>query len=173
MVDEIGRLLPRNVALGATTIDQPEADRDAPKMAEARRQLMPLFTFCSIEPMRGPIIIPPGIFDWVIAGGESGRNARPAKPAWFRSLRDQCAATRIPFHFKQWGVWAPDERQVSALQLFQKRAAGWECDRLVMDVPTVSWGHFQADELVFNMGKHTAGRTLDGQTHDAFPDVRP
>jgi protein gp37 len=43
--------------------------------------------------------------DWVIAGGESGHGARPSHPAWFRSLRDQCAAAGVPFHFKQHGAW--------------------------------------------------------------------
>lgn len=43
--------------------------------------------------------------DWVVAGGESGPNARPMHPAWVRSLRDQCAAAGVPFLFKQWGEW--------------------------------------------------------------------
>jgi len=41
--------------------------------------------------------------DWVIAGGESGPGARPAKLEWFRSVRDQCAEAGVPFFFKQWG----------------------------------------------------------------------
>ncbi len=39
--------------------------------------------------------------DWVIAGCESGPGARPADPAWFRSLRDRCAAAGVPFFLKQ------------------------------------------------------------------------
>ena len=39
--------------------------------------------------------------DWVIGGGESGRDYRPMDPAWARSLRDQCAAAEVPFFFKQ------------------------------------------------------------------------
>ena len=45
--------------------------------------------------------------DWVIAGGESGPNARPMHPDWARSLRDQCTAAGVPFFFKQWGGWEP------------------------------------------------------------------
>lgn len=41
--------------------------------------------------------------DWVIAGGESGPGARPCHPDWIRSLRDQCQAAGVAFHFKQWG----------------------------------------------------------------------
>ena len=39
--------------------------------------------------------------DWVIVGCESGPGARPADVAWFRSLRDQCAAAGVPFFLKQ------------------------------------------------------------------------
>lgn len=41
--------------------------------------------------------------DWVIAGGESGPKARAMHPDWARSLRDQCVAAGVAFHFKQWG----------------------------------------------------------------------
>ena len=40
--------------------------------------------------------------DWVITGGESGPNFRRANPDWFRSLRDQCAASDTAFLLKQW-----------------------------------------------------------------------
>ncbi|MGE4293314.1 MAG: phage Gp37/Gp68 family protein [Desulfovibrio sp.] len=45
--------------------------------------------------------------DLVICGGESGQGARPMHPDWARSLRDQCAAAGVPFHFKQWGKYLP------------------------------------------------------------------
>jgi protein gp37 len=41
--------------------------------------------------------------DWIVAGGESGRGARPMHPEWARSLRDQCRDAGVPFHFKQAG----------------------------------------------------------------------
>jgi protein gp37 len=40
---------------------------------------------------------------WVIVGGESGPEHRPIEADWIRSIRDQCAAARVPFLFKQWG----------------------------------------------------------------------
>jgi protein gp37 len=49
---------------------------------------------------------------WVIAGGESGPQARPMDPAWARSLRDQCAESGVPFFFKQWGEWDAGGRRV-------------------------------------------------------------
>lgn len=44
-----------------------------------------------------------GLIDWVIVGGESGPGARPMDASWARSLRDQCQAAGVAFHFKQWG----------------------------------------------------------------------
>jgi protein gp37 len=60
--------------------------------------------FLSLEPLLGPI--PDAEFggvDWVIAGGESGPNARPMHPEWVRAIRDACVAQGVAFHFKQWG----------------------------------------------------------------------
>src|SRR5690606_7930982 len=54
--------------------------------------------------------------DWVIAGGESGTEARPMHPSWVRELRDQCAAAGVPFLFKQWGEWLPAEDLASEVQ---------------------------------------------------------
>ena len=60
--------------------------------------------FVSLEPMLGPMgdLNLDGIH-WVIARGESGPNARPAHPDWFRKVRDDCAAAGVPFFLKQVG----------------------------------------------------------------------
>jgi len=60
--------------------------------------------FLSIEPLLedlGPLNLT-GIA-WVIVGGESGPGARPMKPEWVRSIREQCRTATVPFFFKQWG----------------------------------------------------------------------
>jgi protein gp37 len=44
-----------------------------------------------------------GYINWVIAGGESGPNARPFDVEWARSLKVQCDAAAIPFFMKQLG----------------------------------------------------------------------
>lgn len=44
---------------------------------------------------------------WVIAGGESGAQARPVDPEWVRTIRDYCDETNTPFLFKQWGGRTP------------------------------------------------------------------
>lgn len=67
---------------------------------------------------------------WVIVGGESGHGARPMHPDWARSLRDQCAAAGVAFHFKQWGQWA----SVGATFLdVGKKAAGRLLDGVTHD----------------------------------------
>ena len=60
--------------------------------------------FISFEPLLGPIRHPDlRRIDWVIAGGESGNNARVMKPEWVRFIRNACIRNSIPFFFKQWG----------------------------------------------------------------------
>jgi protein gp37 len=64
--------------------------------------------FLSCEPLLGPLeaLELEGI-QWVIAGGESGGNARPMDPDWVRSIRDQCLDAGVAFFFKQWGGRTP------------------------------------------------------------------
>lgn len=124
---------PRNAAIGCTVINQEEVDRDVPKLLAAKAALGPAFAFLSMEPLLGPVEVsqylsPRGYgsvdgralyarprIDWVITGGETdqgGHKARPADPAWFKSLRAQCAVAGVHFHFKQWGEWQPYMGQV-------------------------------------------------------------
>lgn len=104
-----------NVWLGATVVNQEEADRDIPKLLAVPARVR----FLSMEPLLAPVDLTHcrngdrhfdalgshglGGIHWVIAGGESGPGARPAHPDWFRSLRDQCAAAGVPFFMKQMG----------------------------------------------------------------------
>lgn len=98
---------------------------------------------------------------WVIAGGESGRNARPSHPDWFRSLRDQCQSAGVPFHFKQWGEYGPD------------RGSGAERveEAGVLGVPPAlnSRPEDVSARRMFRVGKKAAGRLLDGRTWDEVP----
>lgn len=64
--------------------------------------------FVSAEPLVGDLgVVDLDRIDWVIAGGESGPNARPMDISWGRSLRDQCIAADVKFFFKQWGGRTP------------------------------------------------------------------
>jgi protein gp37 len=90
-----------NIWLGATVVNQIEADRDIPKLIEAPANVR----FLSIEPMLGPISLDAFLLelDWTIVGGESGPFARPMDLVWARDVRDQSAAANRPFFYKQSG----------------------------------------------------------------------
>lgn len=108
MMDAIGRdALPQNVALGATMANQEEYDRDRMKLQVAGASAC--FTFGSFEPLLGPVILDNHAPDWIIVGGESGRNARPMNLDWARSLKRQSAELGRVFNFKQVGGRGPDK----------------------------------------------------------------
>jgi protein gp37 len=146
---------PNNVWLGTTVENQHYADIRLPELLQypAKRR------FLSCEPLLGPLDLSSWTtdrkktlypIDWVIAGGESGPRARAMMPGWARKLRDQCRASGIPFHFKQWGHWAPvlrnKERTVEL---------GDELDR--------------ANVIMEARGKKRAGRRLDGALWNQIP----
>jgi len=60
--------------------------------------------FLSCEPLLTPLsdLNLNGI-DWVIVGGESGRNPRPIEESWVIDIKDQCERASVAFCFKQWG----------------------------------------------------------------------
>lgn len=102
----------KNVWLGTSISTQEHADKQIPELLKCR-DLAPVL-FVSAEPLLGEINITrlgdgrfasPGVdgLDWVIAGGESGPDARPMHPMWARSLRDQCQAAGVPYFMKQMG----------------------------------------------------------------------
>jgi len=102
---------------------------------------------------------------WVISGGESGPKARPTHPDWLRSLRDQCAEAGVPYMLKQIGEWAPHDGPVSASVPSWRRWWATTNGRIIAN-PDGAEGHW-----MMRIGKHKSGRTLDGITHDGFPEV--
>ncbi len=116
---------------------------------------------------------------WVIAGGESGPNARPSHPDWFRSLRDQCEADGVPFLFKQWGAWKPWTNR--APPEWESPAGGREehCDLIpaeIDDDPNWDDGLWAIidglEPYAFQrLGKTKTGRVLDGVVHDGRPEA--
>lgn len=111
-----------NLWIGASIVNQEEADRDIPKLLAvpaAKR-------FVSYEPALGPALfgyylsrtnmpglrLMPGFrdplpgLDWVIVGGESdqgGKKARPFNIEWARSTIAQCKAAGVACFVKQLG----------------------------------------------------------------------
>lgn len=161
--------------LGVSVEDQAAADERIPLLLETPAAVR----WISAEPLLGPVDLTqltiieksgnrPGAWlnslnghiagpddmldarlDWVVIGGESGPKARPMHPAWARALRDQCAAAGVPFLFKQWGEWAPQEVPCVGAR----------------KVPSEIMG----GELICRVGKKAAGRLLDGVQHDGYP----
>jgi protein gp37 len=175
-----------NIWLGATVVNQEEADRDIPKLLAVPARVR----FISIEPMLGSIdlSVPLNVcqfedgsawsprnlrshdtgLHWVICGGESGPKARPAHPDWFRSLRDQCAAAGVPFMFKQHGEWTPYANEASRqawAPLDGRGAVDELTEAMVSGDSGTKWS------LMGRVGKKAAGRLLDGVQHDGFPEV--
>lgn len=98
-----------NVAIGATMANQEEYDRDRMKLRQVKDQRGPLFTFGSFEPLLGRVILDRNAPDWIIVGGESGRNARPMDLDWARSLKRQSEELGRVFNFKQVGGRSADK----------------------------------------------------------------
>lgn len=105
----------------------------------------------------------PGI-DWVIVGGESGPDARPMHPTWVQDLREQCRDADVAFFFKQWGEWVPE----GACPYFAPDTA----ITLNLDgttTPAARGPYPAGHRTLHRVGKHRAGRLLDGRTWDEYP----
>lgn len=203
----------RHVWLGTTVEDQQRADERIPELLRAPAAVR----FVSCEPLLGPVDLrrvvardvcvvdaleglagasvphaPCERLHWVIAGGESGHNARPSHPDWFRDLRDQCRdrpghplSTEVAFHFKQWGAWIeynapgadpavvrehdPDTTSAEAIVAGcpHRHAFVSEDGRTFASLDDLPEG--VGCRMVVRLGKANTGCQLDGRTHLEFP----
>ncbi|MED1802084.1 phage Gp37/Gp68 family protein [Brevibacillus porteri] len=145
-----------NVWLGTSVENQKAADERVQYLLETPAAVR----FLSCEPLLGQVDLEFTVqfehpdnegygvqaikgIDWIIVGGESGPNARPMHSDWVESLRDQCEEYGVPFFFKQWGEWVP----FNQMDTFP--------------------GH---ETRTVKIGKQRAGRLLDGQEWNQFPD---
>jgi protein gp37 len=154
---------PTNVWIGTSVENQAAADARVPHLL----RIPAAVRFLSCEPLLGPVDLSgyhdscdhfggdciygregETEIDWVIAGGESGPNARPCHPDWVRGLRDQCAGAGIPFFFKQWGEWLPPDQDGAIVR----------GDQLL-----------NATRNFMRVGKAKAGRKLDDREWSEFP----
>ena len=163
-VTEGGTMVPlENVWLGVSAERQTEYD----ERKDHLRNTPATVRWFSMEPLLGHIAAD-YLADWVVAGGESGKRARPMHPDWVRSLRDQCAAAGVPFFFKQWGEWEPREEWSGHLGggRFEPMLAimpdGSRCPDDV--IPQDVGAHRMA-----RVGKKAAGAILDGKLHREMP----
>lgn len=105
--------------------------------------------------------------DWVIVGGESGKNARPMHLKWARDLRDQCTKAGVKYFFKQWGAWAVGN--------FSKKSEPCQIwmgdDGIIHDQQPRQMLCYGRQLIAMNkVGKDKAGRILDGREWNEFPD---
>ncbi len=183
------RSVPHNVWIGTTVEDQTRADERIPRLLNIPAQVR----FLSCEPLLGAVDLrrwlslrlpdggcsrcgfldsqqghslhcPAPQIHWVIIGGESGPGARPMHPDWARSIRDQCVDAGVSVLFKQWGEWSPnippDGTKWLPEQIRYAQADG--------AIAKIGEGH-EPGPLLYRMGKHAAGRVLDGKTWGQFP----
>ncbi|MFA6830856.1 MAG: DUF5131 family protein, partial [Bacteroidaceae bacterium] len=98
------REIPENVWLGVTVECKETIYR-----IDYLRKLKASIKFLSCEPLLEDLgILNLEGINWVIAGGESGSQARPMKPEWVLNLERQVEQQQIAFFFKQWGTWGSD-----------------------------------------------------------------
>jgi protein gp37 len=181
---------PANAWAGCTVEDQPRAGERIPELLRVPAAVR----FLSCEPLLGPLNLRDYLPHWrckwcgvavystginldhqrcdcgigagrwgvrrrgddrihlVICGGESGPHARPMHPDWARSLRDQCTAAGVAYFFKQWGEFRPAyPAEPYALSLAPNGSTG------------------DGGYPLVRVGKHAAGRLLDGRTWDEMP----
>ena len=167
-----------NLWIGVTAENQRTADERIPILL----QIPAAVRFVSIEPMLGPVDLTNirfpgdarssvlqycdgcekhnqhpycGKLDWVICGGETGPGARPMQFEWARSLRNQCVDANVPFFFKGWGNWvAPSQMPLGTYREIEDFGDGIG----ISDNP-------------LGVGKKRAGRLLDGDEWNEYPEV--
>jgi protein gp37 len=88
-----------NVCLGISAENQHYFDQPWKFLAAVPA----VIRFVSYEPALKPLTLRNCtiLTDWIIAGGESGRNARDNDLAWYRRLRDECRECGVAFFMKQ------------------------------------------------------------------------
>lgn len=164
------------VWIGTSVENQEQADKRIPHLLS----IPACVRFLSMEPLLGPVdlgfgeVMPGrwqwmdhGSLHWVIVGGESGHNARPMHPEWVRSIKRQCQAAGVPFFFKQWGEWGlADYLDVPSVWVDEDTGA-----IVVRTLPRVEPPPFRSAAVMKRIGKHAAGRLLDGREWNEFPEA--
>lgn len=186
-----------NVMLGTSAENQQYFDERMPHLDDIAR--MGWSTYLSLEPLIGPIdvqypksIYPKGppmccngvecgcqgmpteppIFYSVklaIVGGESGPGARPMQTRWADEIQLACAYWKIPFFFKQQGMWID-----AGHEQFGKLPAGriihCNSEGRVLSDDEVKVSTEDSDVMTMKwVGRERAGKTLYGKTYHEFP----
>jgi len=121
-------------------------------------------TFISCEPLLENIrpdleMIDTGFVDWIILGGESGRNSRPLMINHAREIREYCKLHEIPFFFKQWGNWVYYDDQIQWMREYKRNLK--KNSKYVFVDP---YG-----DTYIRASKKMTGHRLDGHIYQEFP----
>ena len=158
-----------HVIIGVSAEDQDAAETRLPLLTQLPLPAHQIFV--SAEPLIGPLNLSKWMhrIGWVIAGGESGKHARPMHPDWPRSLRDQCQEAGIAYHFKQWGEFLVEELA------HEKQPLPYTEDGTLLYKAGSSKANKSTPILTkknttyYRVGRSKAGRILDGMYWDARP----
>lgn len=168
---------PENVWLGATIVNQQEADRDIPKLAAIDG---PRFRFLSLEPLLGPVDLHswllyapcPNSLDGLSMDNETGAYECCSKCDW-TGIGDELAIHWVivggesgkdarTMH-PEWVIALRDQCQAANLPFLFKQ---WGEHLPVLDEGDA----VRASQMTFQpVGKKIAGRRLHGVTHDGMP----
>jgi protein gp37 len=169
-----------HVWLGVSAEDHKRAQLRVPALLDTPAAVR----FLSCEPLLGPVDLrpwirekhPPGTtpppMSWVITGGESGRQARPAHPDWFRQIRDDCLTAGVAYFHKQHGEWREPTRGEDYDTTLGR--AGHPPALLIDHDGTVHCSREAAGAAavpVIRVGKKAAGRKLDGRIWEQHPQA--
>lgn len=97
---------PANVWVGTSVENEAWAHRRLPILS----QIPAAVRFVSAEPLLESFSLANYSVDWLIAGGESGREHRTLNPNHVRTMRDECELYNVAFFFKQWGGRTPKQQ---------------------------------------------------------------
>lgn len=111
-VVEQGNAVPDNVWIGVSCENQQQLEG----RTEWLQKIPAKVRFLSCEPLIDELDISGCLpfINWVIVGGETGRNARPMNPEWVLRIKHQVESFNkwankhnVSFFFKQWGRFLP------------------------------------------------------------------
>ena len=136
--------IPSNVWLGVSVENQTTADKRIPILLDTPAAVR----FLSVEPLLDRVDLTTYLkghgdfqrspIDWVIVGGESGRQARPCNLKWVSDIVRQCRDSSVPCFVKQLGAKAVVGRTKFPLILHDTKGGNieeWPSDLRVREFP--------------------------------------
>ncbi len=190
---------PANLWLGATVVNQEEADRDIPKLLATPARVR----FLSMEPLLGPVDLasPYTLAIFNKAAQEDRLELPAARQDPSTGLYDVAGEDLLPgLHWviaggesgpgarpmhPDWARSLRDQCKAAGVPFMFKQWGEWAPfgfdgqeqgpSKVWRSWGGLGWGEYRGgptNDCVARIGKKAAGRLLDGCTHDEFPEVR-